>query len=199
MTGELVEELRGHSPAIVAIGASAGGLEALTALLPPLPASLRVPVVVVVHVAPDRTSALTTLFADQCQLDVQEAEDKQPLGTGAVYFAPPGYHLLIERHGAAALSIDPPEHFSRPSIDVLFESVADAFGARALGILLSGGNEDGATGLATIRRRGGVTWVQTPGSAMVPVMPQAALALAPHRALTPAAMAEAIAAWDGLR
>ena len=198
MTDGALDELRRQPPAIIAVGASAGAVEALTALLPPLPASLPAPVVVTVHVPDTRTSGLASLLSPHCRLAMYEAEDKMPLAAGAVYFAPPGYHLLVERDGTAALSVDPPEHFSRPSIDVLFESVALAYGSRALGILLSGANEDGAAGMACIRRLGGLTWVQTPESASVPAMPEAALALAPHRVLTPPAMAEALAAWDGM-
>jgi two-component system chemotaxis response regulator CheB len=190
-----VDPLRRHSPAIIAVGASAGALDALSVLLPPLPASLPVPIVVVVHLPPGRDNGLAPLLASQCQLQVCEAEDKMPLAGGAVYFAPPGYHLLVERHGAAALSVDPPEHFSRPSIDVLFDSVIQAFGSRALGVLLSGGNDDGAAGLAAMRRRGALTWVQTPESARMPAMPEAALALAPHQILTPSEMADVLSAW----
>jgi two-component system chemotaxis response regulator CheB len=191
----LVQELRERPPAIVAIGASSGALEALTALLPPLPASFPSPLVVVVHIPADRPSGLPAVLAVQCAVALREAEDKMPFQPGTAYFAPPGYHLLVERHGAAALSIEDPVLFSRPSIDVLFDSVARSYGPRALGILLSGANADGAAGLAAMRTRGALTWVQTPESARVAAMPEAALRLAAHRALDPAAMGQALAAW----
>lgn len=195
MIAALAEEVRGRSPALIAVGASSGALEALMALLPPLPASFPSPLVVVVHVPADRPNGLPAVLAASCALAVREGEDKMPLEPGCVYFAPPGYHLLVERHGALALSVEPPVLFSRPSIDVLFDSVARAYGQRALGILLSGANADGAAGLAEMQRRGALTWVQSPESARVPVMPEAALRLASHRALDPAAMGQALAAW----
>ena len=195
MSDPLAVELRDTAPRIVAVGASSGALEALMARLPPLPASFPCPVAVVVHVPSDRPNGLPPVLAPLCAVRVCEAEDKMPLEGGCVYFAPPGYHLLVERHGAAALSAEPPVQFSRPSIDVLFESVAQAFGDRALGVLLSGANADGAAGLAAIRAAGGLTWVQSPGSARVSTMPEAALALGPHRVLEPAAMGRALAGW----
>jgi two-component system chemotaxis response regulator CheB len=196
MTRPLEQALEESAPALVAIGASSGGLEALMALLPALPGSFPSPVVVVVHVPADRPNGLPAVLADRCQVRVREAEDKMPLEPGTVYFAPPDYHLLVERHGALALSAEPPVQYSRPSIDVLFESVAEAAGARALGILLSGANSDGAAGLASIRRRGGLTWVQSPASATVAAMPEAALALASHEAAEPRDMGSALAEWS---
>jgi two-component system chemotaxis response regulator CheB len=188
-------DLRHNRPAVLAVGASAGALDALRDLLPPLPREFPVPIVVVVHVPPDRESGLPAVLARECRLAVVEAEDKMPLLAGQVAFAPPDYHLLIEAHGALALSADPPVQFSRPSIDVCFESAAAAFGPRAFGILLSGANADGARGLAAIARAGGLTWVQSPTSARVRTMPEAALATGNHRALEPATMAEILAAW----
>ena len=114
---------------------------------------------------------------------------------GHVYFAPPNYHLLVEADGGLALSADEPVNFSRPSIDVLFESLAHSFGRRALGILLSGANADGAAGLAAVKARGGLTWVQAPVTARVATMPEAALKLAEHHVLTPEAMGETLARW----
>lgn len=196
MTRPLEQALEDSAPALVAIGASSGALEALTALLPALPRSFPSPVVVVVHVPADRPNGLPAVLAARCQVRLREAEDKMPLEPGTVYFAPPDYHLLVERHGALALSAEPPVQYSRPSIDVLFESVAEAAGARALGILLSGANSDGAAGLASIRRRGGLTWVQSPASAAVAAMPEAALALASHEAAEPRDMGSALAEWS---
>lgn len=189
------ERLRRCRPAVIAVGASAGALEALRALLPPLPRGFPAPIVVVVHVPADRESGLPAVLARECRLAVVEAEDKMTLAAGQVTFAPPGYHLLVEAHGALALSAEPPVQFSRPSIDVLFESAADAFGPRALGILLSGANADGAHGLAAIARAGGLTWVQSPESAQVSIMPEAALASGTHEAMDPGSMGAVLAAW----
>ena len=197
MIEALAEALRDRPPSVIVVGASAGAVEALGQFLPELPANLGVPVLVVVHVPPDRRSALPDLFAAHCALETLEAEDKT-MPDACVYFAPSDYHLLVERDGSLALSVDEPVHHSRPSIDVLFESAADATGARALGILLSGASHDGAAGLNQIHVAGGHTWVQTPESAQVGVMPRAALALADHVTLAPRDMGRALAAWRRL-
>lgn len=196
MTQSLLAALQGNPPRIVAIGASAGAVDALGLLLPQLPATLPATVVVVVHVPPDAPSALPGLFAPRCALTTCEVEDKMELRSGRIYFAPPDYHVLAERDGTLALSVDEPVNHSRPSIDVLFESVALAWGASALGILLSGASDDGARGLARMRAAGGLTWVQTPESALIAVMPRAALALAPHATADPADMGAALEAWE---
>jgi two-component system, chemotaxis family, protein-glutamate methylesterase/glutaminase len=170
--------LRGRIDAIV-VGASAGGIEALMTLLPPLPATFDVPIFVVVHLPRGRPSLLTDIFVGRCSLLVCEAQDKEPVRPGTVYFAPPDYHLLIDEGPQLALSTDDPVHHSRPSIDVLFESAADIYGSRLLGIILSGANEDGAAGLAAVAAAGGVTMVQRPDSAPVKQMVVAALNLSP--------------------
>jgi two-component system chemotaxis response regulator CheB len=164
----------------VALGASAGAVEALGQILPALPRDFPWPVLVVVHLPASGKSLLARLFEERCALRVLEVEDKQPLEAGVIYFCPPDYHLLVEASGELSLSIDGPMRFSRPSIDVLFESVADVFGAGAIGVVLSGANEDGARGLAEIAARGGTTMVQTPDSAQAQAMPTAALLAAPH-------------------
>lgn len=191
-----LEALRAHVPRVVAVGASAGAVEALLDLLPLLPADLPAPVLVVVHVPRDRSSALPALFAPRCATRVVEAEDKVGAEAGTVYFAPPGYHLLVERNGGLALSSDELVNLSRPSIDVLFESAAYAFGPQALGIVLSGANADGARGLACIREHGGLGWVQDPHTARIAVMPESAIAAAhPDAVLAPGAMGHALAEW----
>ncbi|UPG87650.1 chemotaxis protein CheB [Luteibacter aegosomatis] len=162
----------------VVIGASAGGIQALRVLLEGLPATFEPPIVVVQHIPPDRPSALAELFGYRCVLPVVEADDKQPLRPGTVFFAPPDYHLLVEDRQTLALSIDEPVKFSRPSIDVLFESAAAAFGTQLLAILLTGASSDGSEGLVSVRRAGGKAWVQCPSEAAVPTMPESALALA---------------------
>jgi two-component system chemotaxis response regulator CheB len=172
------EALRGRIDAIV-IGASAGGVDALSILLPALTLGLRASLFVVVHLPRERPSLLVEIFAPKCALHVKEAEDKMRVDPGTVYFAPPDYHLLIDKGPQLALSIDEPVHFSRPSIDVLFESAADIYAERLMGIILTGANEDGAAGLAAIHRSGGVTIVQEPDSAQVPLMVLSALERTP--------------------
>jgi two-component system, chemotaxis family, protein-glutamate methylesterase/glutaminase len=167
----------------VVIGASAGGIEVLSALLSMIPAGCDVSFFIVMHIPRERPSLLPELFAARCALPVREAEDKEPVQPGTVYFAPPDYHMLIDRGPALALSGDEPVHFSRPSIDVLFDSAADIYAERLLGVILTGANQDGAEGLAAIGRAGGRTVVQDPASAAVALLPRAALAAAPAAAV----------------
>jgi two-component system, chemotaxis family, protein-glutamate methylesterase/glutaminase len=159
----------------IAIGTSAGGIEALSAVLPALPATYAGAVFVVLHLPPERPSLLVDVFAPKCALRVREAGDKEPVEGGTIYFAPPDYHLLVDDGPTLALSADEPVNFSRPSIDVLFESAADIYGPRLFGVVLTGGNRDGARGLEIIHRQGGLTCVQEPGSAQVPLMAESAL------------------------
>ena len=136
----------------IAVGTSAGGVEALSILLPALPSNLAAAVFIVVHLPRERPSLLVEIFQPRCGLPVREAEDKGIVEPGTIYFAPPDYHLLIDKGPQLALSADEPVHYCRPSVDVLFESAADVYGERLLGIILTGANEDGASGLAAIRR-----------------------------------------------
>ncbi|SAK91283.1 chemotaxis-specific methylesterase [Caballeronia temeraria] len=173
----------------VVIGASAGGVEALNHLLPALPKDFEPPVLIVVHVRQGQPSLLPGLFASRCALAIEEPFDKDLIVPGTVYFAPPGYHMLVEAQGGAApaiaLSVDPPVRFSRPSVDVLFESAAHAYGERLLGIVLSGANDDGSRGARAIREAGGLCWAQNPETATAPAMPLAAIAQdAVHEVLT---------------
>lgn len=166
-------------PKAVVIGASAGALEALSIILPALPEDFRLPVIVVVHVPPDRPSLMSELFRVKCRLSVEEAEDKEPISKGTIYFAPPNYHLLVEAEGTLALSSDEPVLFSRPSINVLFESAADAYGPALIAIVLTGANQDGAYGLRAVMDAGGTGIVQTPSEAFACQMPEAALQSCP--------------------
>jgi two-component system, chemotaxis family, protein-glutamate methylesterase/glutaminase len=163
------------SYSVVAVGASWGGLHAVGVLLEALPATFGPAVVVAQHRGTDGPAHLAEALATRAVLPVSEASDKDHLEPGHVYIAPAGYHLLVER-GSLALSTDEPERFSRPSIDVLFESVADSYGDQAVGILLTGTSEDGAAGLRRIRRRGGFTIAQDPATAARGRMPEAAIA-----------------------
>lgn len=163
---------------LVAIGASAGGIDALLLLFGDIEPPLAAPVVVVLHLPDDRESRLVDVFAARLRIPVQEAQPHAPLQPGVLYFAPPGYHLLVEQDLSFSLSCDPPVHFSRPSIDVLLESCAEACGERLLGIVLTGANEDGARGLARVKELGGLTAVQDPADAGHATMPEAAIRLA---------------------
>lgn len=166
----------------VVIGGSAGAFAALKVLMPALPPGLGVPVMIVIHLPPDRPSAIVDIFRQPGRIRVKEADDKEAAAPGTVYFAPPGYHLLVEADRSLALSTDEPVHHSRPSIDVLFESAADAWGGDLLGIVLSGASDDGAAGLRAVVERGGQAVVQDPGAAEHPLMPDAALRAAPSAA-----------------
>ena len=184
----------------VVIGGSAGSVEALSVLLPALPAGLQAAVLVVLHLPRNRPSLLCNIFRSRCALPLREAEDKEPIVPGTVYFAPLDYHLLVDDGPALALSVDAPVHYSRPSIDVLFESAADAYGSGLIGMLLSGANQDGARGLAAIEARGGLAVVQEPDSAGVRTMPESALArTTAARILTPLQMATFLTALHAER
>lgn len=177
-------------PRAVVVGASAGAVEALSAVLPALPGDYPLPVLVVVHLPPDKPSAMADLFRLKCAVAVREADDKEPVAPGTVYFAPPDYHLLVGRNGELSLSSEEPVHYSRPSIDVLFESAAAAYGPALVGVVLTGANSDGAAGLRAVRAAGGAAVVQDPTTAQVATMPRAALAACPDaRALAPAQIA----------
>ena len=178
----------------IVVGGSSGGVDALVHLLPALPASLRAAVVVVLHLPRDRRSLLADIFRKRCALPLREAQDQETIAPGTVYFAPPDYHLLVDAGPRLALSVDAPVHFSRPSIDVLFESAADQYGERLVGILLSGANEDGARGMQAIAEAGGLLMVQDPACAPMPTMPRAALARMPvPHVLSPQGIANLLA------
>ncbi|AMM23596.1 chemotaxis protein CheB [Variovorax sp. PAMC 28711] len=160
----------------VVIGASAGGVDALMVLLAGLPAGWRLPLVAVLHLPESHESRLAEVFRARLPIAVHEAQDKAPIAPATLYFAPPGYHLSIERDRRFSLSCEPPLHWSRPAIDMTMNSAADAYGPSLAGLLLTGANEDGAAGLARIHRAGGLTAVQDPEEAQVATMPLGALA-----------------------
>lgn len=163
---------------LVVVGASWGGLHALSVLVGGLPAAFGAPVVVVQHRSRDAHSLLGELLQDHTPLPVCEIEDKQPIAAGRVYLAPADYHLLVE-DGHFALTVDEAVRFSRPSIDVTFASAADSCGPRVVGVALTGANEDGASGLRRIVDRGGRALVQDPAGAEVRTMPAAAIRAVP--------------------
>ena len=168
---------------LVVIGVSAGGLHAVGTILRRLTADFPVPMVVVQHRAKEST-ALASVLQEFTGLRVCEIEDKMAIEAGRVYIAPPDYHVLVE-DGHLALSVDAPVTYSRPSIDVLFESAADELGEGVIGVVLTGANHDGAAGLRTIVRRGGKAIVQSPESAEMSIMPRAALSAVPQAIVVP--------------
>ena len=168
---------------LVVIGVSAGGLHAVGTILRGLQADFPVPIAVVQHRAKEST-ALASVLQECTPLRVCEIEDKLLLEAGQVYIAPPDYHVLLN-DGHFSLSVDAPVTYSRPSIDVLFESAADQFGRGVIGVVLTGANHDGARGLKHIVERGGHALIQDPDSAEVAVMPRAALAAVPTATVAP--------------
>ena len=163
----------------IVIGVSAGGIEALKIILPPLPSSFPLPIAIVQHRSGRSDNFLAEYLSRIASIIVSEAEDKEPLLGGHAYLAPAGYHLLIEPNRCFSLSVDARVNYSCPSIDVLFESAADAFGKSLIGIVLTGANGDGAQGLKAAKSRGGLAIVQNPKSAWAAAMPSAALHATP--------------------
>jgi two-component system chemotaxis response regulator CheB len=160
---------------LIAIGGSAGGVDAALHLLAHVSPGCAAAVAVMLHLPPAHETRLPQVFGARCALPAREAADKEPIAAGTLYVAPPDYHLLVEEDRCWALSVDAPVNYSRPSIDVLFESAAVVYGPRMLAIVLTGANADGAQGAAAVQRRGGTVWVQDPASAKADAMPRAAL------------------------
>ncbi len=161
----------------VVIGVSAGGMNVLGKILPALPADFPVPLIIVQHVSPHSDNYMIRYFDQQSQLTVKEADEKETIRPGHVYFAPPNYHLLIENDFTFSLSVEERVNFSRPSIDVLFETAADVWCPNMIGIILTGANNDGSKGLQKVKKCGGFTIVQDPGEAEAAAMPVAAIHL----------------------
>lgn len=159
----------------VVMGASWGGLNAYSTILSGLPERFPAAIMLVQHQNASADNRLAWLLARYCRLPVVSPCDKERIRGGHVYVAPPGYHMLVEADGCIALSTFRPVHFSRPSIDELFFSAGHVYGKSAIGVILTGANEDGSEGLSYIRRRGGLTLAQSPGSSEAPVMPEAAI------------------------
>lgn len=169
---------------IVAIGTSWGGLAAVGRILSALPPDFPVPIVVVQHRSRESNRFLAELLQDTSDLKVQEAEDKDVLAPAKVYVAPSDYHLLVDS-AQVSLTIDEPVRYSRPSIDVTFSSIAESYGSGAIGVVLTGANQDGARGLARIIALAGRGLVQDPDTAEVPIMPAAAKRAAPSAEVLP--------------
>jgi len=164
---------------LIVVGASWGGLDALTVLVRGLPDDFAVPIVVVQHRSQDAESLLAELLQQWTGRTVVETEDKQPIEQGHIYIAPANYHLLIE-DDYFSLTTEAPVRYSRPSIDVMFGSAAHAFGERLIGVVLTGANEDGSRGLQCVYDYGGYCLVQDPATAEVATMPAAALTRVPR-------------------
>ncbi len=164
----------------IVIGASAEAIASLSQLLPPLGPDYPLPILVTMHVPPDQPNGVPALLQTKSRVAVKEAEDKEPILPGTVYFAPPDYHLLVEADGHLSLSSEEPVNFSRPSIDVLFESAAETYGPALLALVLSGANHDGARGACAVSKAGGTVLVQTPDSAMARTMLESTLAACPE-------------------
>ena len=160
----------------IVIGTSAGGLHALITLLEELPADYRIPVIVVQHRLKDEKDLLEEVLQQKCSIRVRQADEKESIMKGCVYVAPPDYHLLVERNMTFSLTADEKVNYARPSIDVLFETAAEVYAEKLMGIILTGANSDGRRGVEAIRRSRGFTIAQDPGEAEFPEMPKAAIA-----------------------
>ena len=158
----------------IVIGASAGALNALTFLFQSIPEDYPYPFMVVVHIPANKDSLLSELLQDRSKIKITEAVDKEYIQPGQAYIAPPDYHLLVEKNYTLALSSEPPVHFSRPAIDVLFETAADAYSENLTAVVLTGANQDGAAGAKIVEQFGGRVIIQDPDTAEVSVMPEAA-------------------------
>ncbi len=173
--------LMGNCPYdIVVVGTSLGGLHALEILLAGLPKGLPISVAIAQHRHKNSDNTLSVFLQRHCALPLSEAEDKEAIKPGHVYLAPADYHLLVES-GRFALSTEAPVCHARPSIDVLFETAADAYGERAIGVILTGASDDGARGLASIKANGGLAIVQEPSTAECATMPKAAISVLRQR------------------
>ena len=162
----------------IVIGTSYGGPDALKIILPRLSAGFPVPVIIVLHIGDHNNDVFIEYMNSICSLEVKEAESNEKIKNGVIYFAPPNYHLLIESDFTFSLTTDQKLNFSRPSIDILFESAAWAYSNNLIGVVLTGANSDGANGLKMIKDFGGITIIQNPCSALSPAMPRAALKIA---------------------
>ncbi|MCF5706261.1 chemotaxis protein CheB [Pseudomonas syringae] len=161
----------------IVVGASAGGVEALLRIFSGLRPGFSLPILTVLHLPDDRRSQLASVFQNRLSIPVKEADDKETIVPGTLYFAPSGYHLSIEADRSLSLSQEDRVFYSRPSIDILFDSASDAYGERLAGVLLTGANNDGAQGLLQIKKYRGFTVIQDPRQAQASTMPEAALAL----------------------
>ncbi|WP_163338302.1 chemotaxis protein CheB [Desulfopila sp. IMCC35008] len=160
----------------VVIGVSAGGMKALRVVLAGLDPRFDAPLIIVQHRMESSDNYFITYLDQRCRLKVKEAEEKEKITRGIIYIAPANYHLLIEKGGTFSLTVDEPVKYSRPSVDVLFETAARAYKNRLIAVILTGANSDGSAGIVKVKAAGGLTIAQNPETALSPVMPQAAIA-----------------------
>ncbi|AVQ12511.1 Protein-glutamate methylesterase CheB [Leptospira santarosai] len=163
----------------IVMGVSAGGMNAMKTILPYLPSEYGIPLILVQHIGPRSDGTWFRILGDLCGIRIKEAEEKEKIEPGTVYVAPPNYHLLIEKDKTLSLAVTERVNFSRPSIDVLFESASDAYGDRLIGIVLTGANSDGAKGLKKIKENGGLAIVQDPLCSEASLMPESAIRAGP--------------------
>lgn len=186
------------SPEAIVIGGSLGAIDALGMLLPRVHRETTAALIVVVHLPARRPSLLAELFRARAVVPVREVEDKQPVASGVIWFAPADYHLSIERERTFSLSVEPPVRHSRPSIDVLFESAAEVYRKKLIAVVLTGANDDGADGARAVRDAGGFVIVQTPSEAAAECMPLAAIErAAPQMVASLERIAESLAVMTG--
>jgi len=169
----------------IVIGVSAGGMNALKTLFSLLPEDFKIPIIIVQHVSPRSENVWIQLLNEKSHLDIKEADEKEKIEKGKVYIAPPNYHLLVEKNKTFSLSVDERVNFARPSIDVLFETAADAYQHHLIGVVLTGANNDGSKGIKRIKECGGLTIVQQPDTAESPYMPASAIATSPPDYILP--------------
>ncbi|MFV8376166.1 chemotaxis protein CheB [Flavobacterium sp. LB1P62] len=160
----------------IVIGVSSGGMNALKIIFSALPVDFNIPIIIVQHVGAHSDSQWIKLLNKKSHLEIKEADEKEKIEKGKVYIAPPNYHLLIEKDKTFSLTIDERVNFARPSIDVLFESAAEAFNTKLIGIVLTGSNHDGTKGIKRIKECGGVAIIQDPKTAESAYMPKSAIA-----------------------
>ena len=159
----------------IVIGTSAGGLHAVSAILDEFPADYPIPVIIVQHRSKDQRELLEEVLQSKCKIRIKQADEKEKIESGCVYIAPPDYHLLVESDETFSLSADEPVRFSRPSIDVLFETAAAVFKNALIGIILTGASNDGSSGIVAIKKNGGLTIAQNPAEAQFPFMPKSSI------------------------
>jgi len=171
----------------IVIGVSSGGMNALKYLFSTLPIDFKIPIITVQHVGARSNNEWIKLLNDTSNISIKEADEKEKIELGTIYIAPSNYHLLIEKDKTFSLTIDEQVNFARPAIDVLFESAAEAYKKKLIGIVLTGSNNDGANGIKRIKECGGLAIIQDPETAESPTMPASAIAacLSGNQALEP--------------
>ncbi|MBI2279168.1 MAG: chemotaxis protein CheB [Bacteroidetes bacterium] len=160
----------------IVIGVSSGGMNAMKILFSALPADFNIPITIVQHISPRSDNQWIKLLNDKSNLHIKEADEKEKIEPGNIYISPPNYHLMIERDKTFSLTIDERVNFARPSIDVLFESAAEAYNNNLIGVVLTGSNNDGTKGIKRIKECGGLAIIQNPETAESSYMPASAIA-----------------------